>query len=60
MELDQSRLDLVDLVRGTASLFEVVAREREVELSVGAPDSLPLMADRTKLERVLLNSSRTR
>ncbi len=55
MELDRSRLDLVELVRGTASLFESVAREREVELSIETPDSLPLMADREKLERVLLN-----
>jgi signal transduction histidine kinase len=55
MELDRSRLDLVELARRTTSLFEVVAREREVELSVGTPDSLPVMADPEKLERVLLN-----
>ncbi len=55
MELDRSRLDLVELVRRTASLFEVVAREREVELSVETPESLPLVADPGKLERVLLN-----
>ncbi len=55
MEFDRSRLDLVELVRRTTSLFEVVAREREVELSVGTPDSLPVMADPGKLERVLLN-----
>jgi len=55
MELDPSRFDLVELVRRTASLFDAVAREREVELSVEGPDSLALMADPAKLERVLLN-----
>ncbi|HUE31083.1 MAG TPA: histidine kinase dimerization/phospho-acceptor domain-containing protein, partial [Verrucomicrobiae bacterium] len=45
MELHRSRFDLVELVRRTASLFEVVAREREVELSIDTPDSLGLTAD---------------
>ena len=55
MELDRSQLDLAALVRRTTSLFEVPAREREVELSVGTPDSLHVMGDPEKLERVLLN-----
>jgi signal transduction histidine kinase len=55
MELDRLRLDLAELVRRTTTLFEVLAREREVELSVGTPDSLPVMGDPEKLERVLLN-----
>jgi signal transduction histidine kinase len=55
MELDRSRCDLVELVRRTVSLFEGVARERAVELSVDTPGSLPLTADPGKLERVLLN-----
>ena len=55
LELYRSRLDLVELVRRTVSLFEIVVRERGVELSVETPDSLPLMADPAKLERVLLN-----
>jgi len=55
MELDRSRLDLIELVRRTTSLFEVVARERDIDLSVETPDSLALMADPAKLERVLLN-----
>src|SRR5207249_7146681 len=52
---DRSQLDLVELVHRTTSLFEVVAREREVELSVGGPDSLSVIGDPEKLERVLLN-----
>src|SRR5262249_39488595 len=55
MELDRSRLDLVELVRRTASLFEGVARERAIELRVETPFSLSLTADPGKLERVLLN-----
>ena len=55
MELERARFDLTALVRRTVSLFEVVARERDVELSVVAPDTCPLVADATKIERVLLN-----
>jgi signal transduction histidine kinase len=55
VELDRSRVDLVELVRRTVSLFEVVAREREVELSVETPEYLARMVDPEKLERVLLN-----
>src|SRR5262249_54027580 len=54
-ELDRSRFDLVALVRRTASLFEIVASERAVELSVTTRDALPVTADPGKLERVLLN-----
>jgi signal transduction histidine kinase len=55
MELERSRFDLTALVRRTVSLFDIVAQERAVELSVVAPDSCPLVADATKIERVLLN-----
>jgi len=55
MELHRSQLDVVELVRRTASLFEVVARERNVELTVEAPPSSSMVADAEKLERVLLN-----
>src|SRR5262249_34386811 len=34
MPLDPSPFDLVELVRRTASLFDVVARERQVDLSI--------------------------
>jgi signal transduction histidine kinase/FixJ family two-component response regulator len=55
MELDRSDVDLVALVRRTVSLFEIVARERSVELSVETPDALWASVDGAKLERVLLN-----
>jgi signal transduction histidine kinase len=55
MELDRARVDLADAVRRTASLFEIAAKEREVRLSVEAPEQLWLRVDCNKLERVLLN-----
>jgi signal transduction histidine kinase len=53
--LDRSRVDLVEAVRRTTSLFEIVASERHIELSLWTPDALWIVADPTKLERVLLN-----
>jgi signal transduction histidine kinase len=55
MEIQRSPIDLAELVRRTASLFEIVAAERRVELTVETPASLPTSADASKLERVLLN-----
>jgi signal transduction histidine kinase len=49
------RTDLARLVRLTCSLFDGVAREREVSFSVSAPPSLPVEVDREMVERVLLN-----
>jgi signal transduction histidine kinase len=55
MEPNVSALDLAELVRRTASLFEVVARERGVTLAIEAPETFAFAADAPKLERVLLN-----
>jgi signal transduction histidine kinase len=55
LEIDRSPVDITALVRRTVSLFDVVAAERRVALTVETPASLRLMADPTKLERVLLN-----
>jgi len=55
LEVDRALLDFVALVRRTASLFEVVANERRIALTVEAPDALPILGDAAKLERVLLN-----
>src|SRR5262249_2105297 len=55
MELERSRFDLADLVHRTASLFDVVARERDIDLSVATPPSVPVLAEPEKVERVLLN-----
>jgi len=55
MDIERSPVDLAELVRRTASLFEVLAAERHVALSVETPQALRVMADAAKLERVLLN-----
>lgn len=55
MEIEPTRVDAVALVRRTASLFDIVAAERRIELSVDTPDALEIVADQTKIERVLLN-----
>ena len=55
VELERAPLDLVDLVRRTTSLFDIVARERDVDLSVDTPEAVWLVGDAGKLERVVLN-----
>src|SRR5262249_44324786 len=55
MELDRAPVDLVELVRRTVSLFAVVASDRRIAITVDVPDSLTIVADAAKLERVLLN-----
>jgi len=55
VELERSPLDLVELVCRTTSLFEIVARERDVDLSVDTPEAVRLVGDAGKLERVVLN-----
>src|SRR5262249_36492902 len=55
MELDRAPVDLVGLVHRTVSLFAVVASDRRLAITVDAPDSLTIVADAAKLERVLLN-----
>jgi signal transduction histidine kinase len=55
LEVDRAPLDLVALVRRTAWLFEVVASERRIALTVETPDALPMLGDAAKLERLLLN-----
>jgi signal transduction histidine kinase len=55
MEVERAPVDLAELVRRTGSLFDVVATERHVTLSVETPPSLALAGDASKLERVLLN-----
>jgi signal transduction histidine kinase len=55
MKLDRSPVDLAELVRRTTSLFEGLARDREVELVIETPGATPVTADPDKLERVLLN-----
>jgi signal transduction histidine kinase len=55
LEVHRAPVDLATLTRRTTSLFESVAGERRVALTVEAPDVLPILGDAAKLERVLLN-----
>jgi PAS domain S-box-containing protein len=48
-------VDLARLARVTASLFEVAARERQVSLTVDAPERLEAQLDPDKVQRVLTN-----
>jgi signal transduction histidine kinase len=55
MELDLSQVDLADSTRRVSSLFEIAAKEREIELRVETPETLALTVDSAGIERVLLN-----
>jgi signal transduction histidine kinase len=50
-----ARVNLGDIVRGTCSLFEGVARERSVAFSTSAPRELIAEIDPDMIQRVLLN-----
>jgi CheY-like chemotaxis protein/nitrogen-specific signal transduction histidine kinase len=55
MDVDRESVDLVQLVRRTVSLFDIVASERRIALAVDAPDALPLVVDPRRSNAVLLN-----
>ena len=55
MQLAYSRFDASSWGRRVAAHFEFAAHQRSITLEVVAPGSLPLEADREKLERVLVN-----
>jgi signal transduction histidine kinase len=50
-----ARTDLAKTVRLTCTLFEGIARERRVEYSVVAPETLVAEADPEMIQRVLVN-----
>lgn len=50
-----AEIDLAQLVRQTASHFDLLAHERQITLSVDSPDSVPAQVDPAKIGRVLLN-----
>src|SRR5215475_14843901 len=52
---EYSRVDLSKVVRLTCSLFEGIARERNVDYTVQVPDALPAEVDAQMIQRVLLN-----
>src|SRR5215468_722410 len=52
---EYSRVDLSKVVRLTCSLFEGIARERNVDYTVQVPDALPAEVDVQMMQRMLLN-----
>src|SRR5215831_3180045 len=52
---EYSRIDLSKVVRLTCSLFEGIARERNVDYTVQVPDALPAEVDAQMIQRVLIN-----
>ena len=52
---EYSRVDLSKVVRLTCSLFEGIARERNVDYTVRVPDALVAEIDPEMIQRVLLN-----
>lgn len=50
-----ARFDLAELVRVTASYFELLAQERDIAFQVIAPEACVVESDSEKLQRILLN-----
>jgi len=50
-----SAIDLCELVRFTTANFDSLARDRNIQLTLSTPPSLPAEVDSDKLQRVLLN-----
>jgi len=55
MKPDYAAVDLARLTRFVASSFDVLARERDVALSIDIPDSVPAQVDPEKVQRILAN-----
>ncbi|QLA14986.1 ATP-binding protein [Desulfolutivibrio sulfoxidireducens] len=55
MAMRYSRADVAHLVRLTASLFELLARDRRIRFAVDAPETLFAQVDAEKYRRILQN-----
>ncbi len=55
MAMRYSRADVAHLVRLTASLFEILARDRRIRFAVDAPETLSAQVDAEKVRRILQN-----
>lgn len=51
MVVDYAEIDLAQLLRQTASHFDLLAHERHITLSVDSPDSVPAQVDPAKVHR---------
>jgi len=55
MKLNLAPIQLADLIRDVAGLYEVIAEEKKVTLLATPPKNLELQADRARLEQALAN-----
>ncbi len=55
MRLDLEPLSTPDVIRGVMELYEIVAEEKRIAISADLPDSLDIMADRTRVQQVVGN-----
>ncbi|MBD2078060.1 response regulator [Phormidium sp. FACHB-592] len=55
MALHSTQIDLAQLVRLTAANFDGLAQEKNIALTIDAPESLPAEIDAAKVQRILLN-----
>ena len=53
--LQSQDVDLAKLLHDVCDLYQPLAEDRHVEMVIDTPDSLPLSADRAKLQRVFAN-----
>lgn len=55
MRLDLTRLRLAEVVRGVLDLYQILAEEKNIQLTSQVPEGLELTADRVRLQQVLAN-----
>ncbi len=55
MKLNLAPIQLADLIRDVAGLYQVIAEEKKVTLLATPPQNLELQADRARLEQALAN-----
>ncbi len=48
-------LDIVELILSACELFDPIAREKDVRLVTELPDRLPIVGDRSKMQRLVTN-----
>lgn len=54
-KLDSGRVDLAEVLRAAAELFQPVAEDSRVELAIDAPSHCWIVGDRQRLQRVVAN-----
>ena len=54
-KLDSGRVDLAEVVRAAAELFQPVAEDSRVDLAIDAPTHCWIVGDRQRLQRVVAN-----